>query len=557
MQEDIPKKSFDISLVATDAELFNKFSKLQTRSDVANLLEVNEKALIYWLYRQSQSKKYYSFNLIKKSGELREINAPIGSIKILQNKLNKIFKLLYKPKPSVHGFIKIKKKKERRSIVTNARAHVRKRFVLNIDIQDFFPSINFGRVYGMLKSEPFNLPSAPATVLAQICCLNNCLPQGASTSPIISNLVCRRLDVQLQKLAKQYRCTYTRYADDITISTTLKDFPRDIAYIDNSGKTILGKTLINLINDNGFEINQKKIRLQNNQERQVVTGLIVNNRLNLNRKFVRQVRAMLHSWEKYGEEDAQKVFYEKYNTRQRLNQENQPLYREVLAGKINFIKMVRGQEDGIYRKLHNKFCILTERPKDILPIPESNNLFTYSQSKIMNMIIKGECDEIEFKETMLFCIKRKQLSEDVTFSCLKTIAGFLNSKKGGTLLIGVSDSKVIKGIDRDCKFCQNKNRDGFELRLRELISNKLIPLPLGYINIEFEYFSKGIICAIKVKPCETVIHLDNKVFLRDGNRTISLEGIDLTTWLIGRHSHKKIDLSLNSEIQETAKTETL
>jgi RNA-directed DNA polymerase len=133
------------------------------------------------------------------------------------------------PKSLSHGFEK------HRSIVTNAWAHKNRRFVLNLDIADFFPSINFGRVRGFfMKNRGYALHERVATVIAQIACFNNELPQGSPCSPIISNLVAHLLDVRLANLAKQTRCTYTRYADDLTFSTNQREFPVELAREDAS-----------------------------------------------------------------------------------------------------------------------------------------------------------------------------------------------------------------------------------------------------------------------------------------------------------------------------------
>ncbi|MFM7372884.1 MAG: reverse transcriptase domain-containing protein, partial [Sphaerospermopsis kisseleviana] len=109
-------------------------------------------------------------------------------------------------------------------MVTNAKNHCNKKFVLNLDIKDFFPTITQQRIRGVMMSPPYNLPSQIATTISHICCYEGKLPQGAPTSPIISNIVCAKLDSELRLLAKQNKCFYTRYADDITFSTIVKNF---------------------------------------------------------------------------------------------------------------------------------------------------------------------------------------------------------------------------------------------------------------------------------------------------------------------------------------------
>src|SRR5680860_1477625 len=203
----------EILLKQNDDALKLGFLGLKTPEDLSALLEVPHNTLIYHLYRKSLISKYTAFTIPKASGGNREILAPNPSLKILQQKCNYILSLMYKPKFPTHGFVK------NRSIVSNAKAHTRKAYVLNIDIEDFFPSINFGRVRGLFLSKPFLLPEKVSTFLAQLCCFNNQLPQGAPTSPIISNFISMKLDNELNQFSRRHRCSYTRYADDMTFSS--------------------------------------------------------------------------------------------------------------------------------------------------------------------------------------------------------------------------------------------------------------------------------------------------------------------------------------------------
>lgn len=349
----------DIRLKATDDELKTKFYNLKTLKDIASLLEVDMKTVVYLVYRKDPSSTYHTFEKRKRSGGIRVIDAPISSIKILQQKLNYILLRVYQPKPCVHGFLNEK------SVLTNSQTHVRKYYILNIDLEDFFPSINFGRVRGMFMAKPYSLPNKAATVLAKICCFDNRLPQGGPTSPIISNMICAMLDSQLIRLAKNFHCSYTRYADDITFSTTNKTFPTELATFDDSGRIVIGRLLDETIRNNGFKINQSKIRLQDRCKSQEVTGLIVNKFPNVKRTFIRQIRAMLNAWAKYGLEAAQKEYEEKYLTKQINPSREPPKFKNVVQGKINYLKMVKGDKDGIYRKLALRFNELIG--KDVFP----------------------------------------------------------------------------------------------------------------------------------------------------------------------------------------------
>lgn len=345
----------NLDLIANDDEIKKKFASLKTPQDVAHLLEVKYSDLVYLIYRKKPETNYTTFQIKKRSGGFRDICAPISTLKILQRKLNHVLQLIYEPRPCVHGFTRD------RSIVTNAQTHIRKNHVLNLDIKDFFPSINFGRVRGMFLAKPYEVPEKPATVLAQICCFDNYIPQGAPTSPVISNMICSKLDGELQRLAQKFHCTYTRYADDITFSSTTRKFPKILASETTSGIE-LGEMLKQCIEDNGFRIQEGKIRLQKLDRRQEVTGVTVNDTPNVNRRFIRQLRAMIHAWEKYGYENAEREYHEKYCRKRRHPDRPPPVFCRVVDGKLNFLKMVRGEKSPIYRKYAYQYNCLIGKP---------------------------------------------------------------------------------------------------------------------------------------------------------------------------------------------------
>ncbi|MCL4250171.1 MAG: TIR domain-containing protein [Anaerolineae bacterium] len=325
-------------------QLHEAFFQLQTESDLADLLNVDRRSLFFYLYHLSSENKYKSFDIPKRSGGTRHILTPTRGLKQIQRRLLSVLHCVYEPKQSTHGFVLEK------SIVTNAMRHLGQRYVCNVDIQDFFPSINFGRVRGMFGAYPYYLNEHVATLLAQLCCHENQLPQGAPTSPIISNMICARMDSELQQLAKRHYCIYTRYADDITFSTRRSEFPSAIAqYVDSSVRVEAGEELLEVIEGNGFTLQPTKGRLLSRKHRQEVTGLIVNKRLNTRRKFIRQIRGMLHAWEKYGLEAAQAEFEKRYN-QQVSNSVGVRRFEVVLKGKLNFLKMVRGADDLLYLK---------------------------------------------------------------------------------------------------------------------------------------------------------------------------------------------------------------
>lgn len=326
---------------------------------LARLLKVQPKALAYIIYKVKDEDRYSQFEIPKKRGGTRQITAPDDRLKTIQSRLAKELLEVYPDRHCVHGFAKGK------SIRSNARAHLHKKWIVNIDLKDFFPSIHFGRVCGVLRADPFNMGERISREIANLCCCNNSLPQGAPTSPILSNFVCWRLDNQLYKLAKSCRCTYTRYADDITISTSLKELPPEIGYIEED-HLILASRLVEIISDNSFSINEFKVRYADGRNRQEVTGIIVNSgSTNVRRNYVRQVRAMLHSCERYGLEAAAKEHFTKF----RPDKKPSDLVRSFmyeLEGKIGYIRYIKQvpKEDGtfydiaggVYEKLKKRFA---------------------------------------------------------------------------------------------------------------------------------------------------------------------------------------------------------
>lgn len=340
----------------------NPFAGLTSTEDVAKLLDTSPAQLRFLLYARSESQRYTEFTLAKRRGGTRTILAPREDLKSLQCRLAEQLALAYSPRKVVYAFVKD------RSIVHNAEQHLCHRHVLNVDFTDFFPSINFGRVRGLFIH--LNASPAAATILAQICCHKGTLPQGAPTSPTISNMICLRMDRELLFLAKKYHCRYTRYADDLTFSKKSGAFPQELAYRDkDDGRTILGQALRAVIESNGFRPNPEKTWLFNRQARQVVTGLVVNAKRNVRREWVRQLRAMINAWKVHGLECAAAEYETKYFTGQQRGGKPAP-FGQVVLGKMEFLKMVKGAEDLVYKKLQSR---LVQACPDYLAVMQKEN----------------------------------------------------------------------------------------------------------------------------------------------------------------------------------------
>lgn len=361
----------DLRLTGDPTELIARFRVLTSRQELATFLGVPWEHLHHLAY--TRRLRYRQFEVKKRRGGIRVLAEPITGLKIVQQKLNQVFYQLYNTREGVHGYVR------ERSVATNAQQHQARRWVLNVDLADFFPTIHFGRVRGMLIAAPYRVHADVATIVAQLCCYEGRLPQGAPTSPILANMVCARLDAELLLLARRSRAVYTRYADDITFSTDTPGVARRlVADADDHTSPVLSEELIKIIVNNGFAVNPDKIRLQPFSQRQVVTGLIVNRFPNVTRRYVRELRAMLYDWKNRGLAAADARFQFSYDTKDRGPHNQKVSFAAVVKGRIDYLGMIRGKTDRIYQKFLRAYAQLD---KDYLPVPAKrrrpNHLRTY------------------------------------------------------------------------------------------------------------------------------------------------------------------------------------
>ncbi|RBB35983.1 hypothetical protein DPV79_26930 [Burkholderia reimsis] len=279
------------------------------RRDLAALLHVKPGMLTYAIYKSPEANRYRKFEIKKRHGGEREILAPENGLKLLQRRLSTLLQDCIAEINSLHGHVEDEGRfgiahgfKRNHTIMTNGRAHVARRYVFNVDLHDFFGTINFGRVRGFfLKDRNFALHPEVATVIAQIACFENKLPQGSPCSPVISNLIAHSLDIHLVRLAAKHGATYTRYADDLTFSTNRPEFPPEIATLKDTHSWIPGVDLERIVTRNGFSFNPSKTRLQYRDSRQEVTGLTVNRKVNVPATYRYTVRAMVDKLFKTGQ----------------------------------------------------------------------------------------------------------------------------------------------------------------------------------------------------------------------------------------------------------------
>jgi len=457
-------------------EIRTAFKDMQTKEDFLGLMNYVKpllygenfvpfelKQLTFYANPKLRGKAYKEFKIKKKSGGDRTIHAPVNGLKAIQKCLALIMQCVFEPHKAAMGFVKDK------SIVDNAKVHVGNYYVYNIDLKDFFQSIDQARVWKCLQLRPFNLndknenlttdqnkfrtglrmiitdhqenifykvkngviryssffgdfnsyetrisnqlknkkedESFPedselhemisedigkyinseqnmkqlnkllnynrldlAGLIANITCTEmevdrmdkngvlqkvkkNVLPQGAPTSPILTNVVCQRLDYLLSAVAKRFGLKYSRYADDITFSSLHNVFQKDSPFL---------KELQRVIDDQGFSIKQSKTRLQVDGIRKSVTGLVVNEKLNVQKRYVKQLRMWLYLWERYGYTKAENIFKGDYIKDKGHIKKGQPNLASVVDGKLNYLKMVKGGDDSTYVKLKDRFDALVQ-----------------------------------------------------------------------------------------------------------------------------------------------------------------------------------------------------
>lgn len=305
-------------------------------TDLAKILGFTPKGLSYTLYKLDAAAKYQTFKIPKKTGGTRTIQAPEAQLKLLQQRLGELLDdcadEVRRDHPrfwnASHGF------RRERTIVSNAEAHRRKRYVFNVDLEDFFGTINFGRVRGFfLRDRAFELEAPVATVIAQIACHENALPQGSPCSPVISNLIGNILDLRMLAMARDGKCTYTRYADDLTFSTNEQHFPRQVAVNVHGATWTVGDKLRREIEGAGFKINDTKTRMSLRKSRQIVTGLVVNAKPNVNQDYYRIARSMCNSLFRTGQ------YFRPSEPGELLDNLN------PLEGTLSFINFVKERRD--------------------------------------------------------------------------------------------------------------------------------------------------------------------------------------------------------------------
>lgn len=295
--------SFGLDNTEENRELLNKYH-LPPIADSKALSEamgisLNELRFLCFQKEVSQINHYQQFEIAKKTGGVRKISAPMPRLKrvqywLLDNVLNKV-----EIHSAAHGFA------TGRSILTNALPHVKKAVVINLDLENFFPTIHYRRIKGLFQklgySEQIATLMALLTTEPETESLTmdeqtwfvqqgeRFLPQGAPTSPMLTNILCRRLDARLSSMAAKLGFNYSRYADDMTFSSDSTENVQKLLW-----------RCKQIIQDEGFIIHPDKTRIMRRHQKQEVTGVVVNEKPSVDRETLKRFRALLFQIKKDG-----------------------------------------------------------------------------------------------------------------------------------------------------------------------------------------------------------------------------------------------------------------
>ena len=264
---------------------------------------------------------YISRSIDKRNGGKRQLLIPGFNLKIIQTWILNNILYTQSVSPSATGFVKGK------SIVDNATPHIGHKYIFKTDILNFFPSIKLKNIFLLFLYLGYTVEVS--YILALLCTYEGYLPQGAPTSPYLSNLILRDFDKKLQQICSSLNYTYTRYADDITISSNNKITKVDMEYLSDTISQLLQKI------NNFLKLNLDKTIVLRPGQRKIITGVLVNKRLNVPKELISEIRLEIYCIQKYGASNRLKAYNLKNNTDLNLAS-----YRQKLYGKICFINMI-------------------------------------------------------------------------------------------------------------------------------------------------------------------------------------------------------------------------
>lgn len=384
-----------------------RFTNISTNAQLAEYCGVSWDELRMLAYAEG-IKRYTEWLVPKKNGEgFRRISSPMANLRRVQRAIAKGLSESYSPLKCVYGFVC------ERNVAMNALQHTRKRTVLTLDLKDFFPSISAPRVRGLFI-KAMDYPQDVADTLTNLVCHEGSLPQGAPTSPVISNMICFKMDRALLNFAANSGLTYTRYADDLVFSSTSAYSARKMVDQGKSAVYGINHFITDTIEANGFEINERKVHVANRGSRQIVNGIIVNQKCNIRRSQYREFRALFHTWSKEDYSAAAAAYF-----RNKKNHCYKPklcdgdelcderTFARHIRGRLDYYSMVvgvNGHPTEPMAKLWTLFHQVTHERVPYLTFEKSAVQLSYAfESKEKNDIVVAESSGVIVRDILITC----------------------------------------------------------------------------------------------------------------------------------------------------------
>lgn len=316
------------------AALFQQVCRTKNVTAMASLLEADPLQLL----KLRLDKPYYTFYVNKQKGKQRLIEAPHTELKLVLRKLNNYLQSTYFfcRSTAAYGFVQQPRNaNKKRNILTNARLHCGKKYLLNIDLKDFFHQVTRIRVLSIFKSPPFNFNIEFGDFLSELCTYQGRLPMGSPVSPVLSNFATRELDADLLFFAHENDITYSRYVDDLSFSSNLSLTADHFHQIQH------------LITGKGFSMNPEKIQWMGEGDEKTVTGLILKERPEVSDAFLSELESNLERYKHVLEFSA---VGKGRNSVEWIGQ-----FKEYLQGKLNFLNMVYGFQHPLVLKMNGLY----------------------------------------------------------------------------------------------------------------------------------------------------------------------------------------------------------
>ena len=294
----------------------------------------------------AQKPPYKTFSVPKKEGGERLIEAPGEELKRILSRLNGLLQSAYffERSSASYGFIVgVLNDDDRRNVLTNARKHAGRKYLLNMDLKDFFHYVSRDMVLKIFTGEPFRFKGELADLLADLTTFQGRLPMGAPTSPVLSNFACRDLDAGLITLSENLLWVYTRYADDMSFSANQPFNAEKIA------------TIGALIHKTGFVVNQQKIKIFGPGDEKIVTGLLVTDTVTLAPDFLPRLEADISHLQQ---------IMKAQNEQGQLLTKWVEQFKKQIIGRLNFAGFVLKKSNDAYIRLKDSYYTAINPPEE-------------------------------------------------------------------------------------------------------------------------------------------------------------------------------------------------